>query len=168
MNITPEKGPGRSAFAKNMATASLIVFGISLTQHGYYTRDTGPYPGWGMLIFGWFGMLDGVFAWLGNPLLLTAWLFFLLEKNKLSAYFSFAAFFAMLEFLLTKTFSHSSWLNSDQFMPNHSGDEPLLIVGRGTAYWLWLSSSALMMVSSVSALLFKKEKPHQPLQPPPP
>ena len=96
-----------------------------------------------MLMLGWLGLLYGIFAWLGNPLLFAAWWLFHQKKYKRSAWFSFAAVLAMLEFLL-----HGK-------MPSDQGLK--VVVSYGAAYWLWLSSSALMVVASVSAL--KEEEP---------
>jgi hypothetical protein len=57
-----------------------------------------------MLIGGWITLIMPTFpfglSWLGNPLLFAACWFFLRQKYKRSAWFSFTAFLVMLEFLL--------------------------------------------------------------------
>jgi hypothetical protein len=133
---------------KIVIVASIIVFAAALTQDGYYIDAENPRawsPGWGLLLFGWLGLLDGVFAWLANPLLLSAWIFSFVGKKKLALALAIPAPLFMLGFLFRDTIISSE-------APTYSK-----ITGHGTGYWLWLASACLTILGAALALINQKQ-----------
>jgi hypothetical protein len=56
--------PNKIAF-----TVSLVLYGLSLLTPAFYLKSGGNWPGFGVLLVGPLGALDGIFAWYANPLL---------------------------------------------------------------------------------------------------
>ena len=73
---------------------SIGLFATSLVCDGFYVDGASPraWPlGFGELIIGWYAALTGVYAWLANPLLLTAWLTFRAKSPLVSSLCTAAA-----------------------------------------------------------------------------
>lgn len=139
----------RKFFAPTLlACGGSLYIGALLLPALITTHDK--WPGWLILAMGWFGIFQGNFAWLGNPLLLFA-ISICLFKPKL------ARWTASIGFLLGLTgFFFSN-------IPNSSGaSEKVLAFGVG--YYLWLSSFICVIVAST--LTDKSETmaifPHRP------
>jgi hypothetical protein len=158
-------GPGfrrRSAkkmkLSKILAATSIGVFHVSLMLPGFHYAGADPastMAGIELVAIGWVAVTAGIFAWLGNPLLLTAWVCFFLRKTALSVTFSALAMLAMLEFLI----------HLDRKLVFTSNAPPVTIAACGPAYYLWLASSVLMLGAAIAARLLPKEDPAQPPEP---
>ena len=118
---------------------SVALFVACLTQDGYYIDDADPRkwsPGWGLLLFGWMGLLSGTLAWLANPLLFVSWVFLAMSKFRLAFYVALGAFLFAMSFLL-----NSEVISSTR--PDYSK-----IVGYGIGYWLWIASALIVTVGA--------------------
>jgi hypothetical protein len=165
-NQTPEPPSGlrfaaahlyRSAkkmkLSKALVATSIGVFLLSLMLPGFHYAGADPSSGMAgiqLVAIGWVAVAAGIFAWLGNPLLLTAWVCFFLRKTALSATFSALAMLAMLEFLI----------HLNEKLQSMSNSPPSTIAACGPGYYLWLASSVLMLGAAVVARLRPKEAPN--------
>jgi len=119
--------------------SSVALFVACLTQDGYYIDDPDPRkwsPGWGLLLFGWMGLLSGTVAWLANPLLFASWVFLAMSKFRAAFYLALGAFLIAMSFLL-----NSEVISSTK--PDYSK-----IVGYGIGYWLWIASALILAVGA--------------------
>lgn len=92
--------------------------------------------GWSALAAGWLGLLEGIPAWLANPLLIAAWVAYFRRKYQQSFLLSVAAIGLMLSFILeTQVVRGASGLYS-------------AITSYGLGYYLWLSSAVAQMFAS--------------------
>src|SRR2546430_2894145 len=124
---------------KLITLASIIVFAASLTQKGFSTAGEGPgdwSPGLYLLVFGPLGLLAAIFEWLANPLLLAAWIFSFVGKNKIALLLGVAATAFLAAFLFRQTIIVSE-------APTYAK-----ITGYAAGYWLWLTSAVLIVVSA--------------------
>jgi hypothetical protein len=125
--------------AKAVLGLSIVSFVTCLTQDGYYIDDSNPKawsPAWGLLVFGWMGLLSGTFAWLANPLLFGSWVLLAMSKYRVAFYLSLGALLFAVSFLL-----HSEVISSTK--PSYSK-----IVGYGIGYWLWIASALILAVGA--------------------
>jgi hypothetical protein len=126
---------------------SIIVFVASLTQNGYYIAGESPKawsPAFYSLLLGPIALFAGVFEWLGNPVLLAAWVFSFAGKNKIALLLGIGASALMLAFLFRHTIIVSE-------APTYAK-----IIGYGPGYWLWLTSGGLVTVSGAIGLVKQK------------
>lgn len=119
---------------------SILLFLVSLSQKAYHI-DTDDHPthwdGLALLLVGWAGLFQGVFAWLANPALFVAWILLLSRRRRtLAVYFSIAAVALALSFLLHR-----------KILRNEAGDYGT-IVGYCLGYWLWTASMFVALVAS--------------------
>ncbi len=128
---------------KILLIASIILFVLSLTQKTYCLDGICEARGILNLLIGWMGVLytkGGSSAWLANPFLIVSW-FFLINKPKLAFLLCALAFFFALRFYF-----------QDTLIKNEAG-----IIGKITnykaGYWLWLSSTVVMMLASIFSIL---------------
>jgi hypothetical protein len=124
---------------------SVIVFAVSLTQKCFSSTDGKPgawSPGLYLLLIGVLGVLEGIFEWLANPVLVAAWVFSFAGKNKIALLLGIVASALMAGFLLGHTFT--------------AGEYHEKIIGYSAGYWLWQTSGALMIVSGATGLLRTK------------
>jgi hypothetical protein len=132
-------------FPKIITLLSVVVFAASLTQKCFYTFSEAPNangawpPGWYLLLLGSIGVMEGIFEWLSNPVLLAAWVFSFAGKNKIALLLGIVASAFMVAFLFRHTFV--------------AGEYHYKIIGYGAGYWLWLTSAGLVIVSGATGLL---------------
>lgn len=127
--------------SKVITTASVIVFVAALTQKGFHTAGERPgdwSPGLYLLLIGLLGVLYGIYEWLGNPVLLTAWIFSLAGKDKIALPLGVLATVLIAAFLFRQTIVASE-------APTYSK-----ISGYAAGYWLWLTSA---MIAAIGALV---------------
>jgi hypothetical protein len=128
---------------------SVIVFAASLTQNAYYLEGENP-KAWSrafyLLLLGPIGLLDGIFEWLANPVLLAAWVFSFAGKNKIALLLGILASALMLAFLFRHTIIASE-------RPDYKK-----IIRYSAGYWLWLTSGGLVIVSGATGLLKQRQK----------
>jgi hypothetical protein len=129
---------------KIITIVSIIVFAASLTQNSYYIAAENPKawsPAFYSLLLGPIGLFAGVFEWLGNPVLLAAWVFSFARKNKIALVLGILASGLMLAFLFRHTIIASE-------APTYAR-----IIGYGAGYWLWLTSGVLVIISGATGLV---------------
>ncbi len=129
----------------SMVALSMLLFAVSLALDGFYV-DRGSDSAWspclGLLLIGWMGMFDGIFAWLANPFLLVAWVLMLIPRARFVA-----PIFAIVAILLALSF-----LLHEQIMVDEAGNYAK-ITGYGTGYWLWVASMAAALSGCVIGVL---------------
>lgn len=121
---------------------SLALFLISLVLHCFYIDRPDPAawaPGIALLLVGWLGMFDGIFAWLANPLLLLAWTAIWFPRLRFA---SFACALLALLFAL-------SFLLHDDIMADEGGGRAA-ITEYSWGYWIWLSSISTMVIGGAA------------------
>jgi hypothetical protein len=104
------------------------------------------WPGYGILFFGFFGMLTfepANLTWLANPLLLGGWIAVLASNRRWATYFTVSAVVVAGSFVFCK-----SVLTSESGTPTMIGKLPL-------GYWLWFSS---MIAAAASAYFTEKRR----------
>jgi hypothetical protein len=132
---------------KMITLLSIIVFATSLTQNAYYIAGENPKawsPAFYSLLLGPIGLFAGIFEWLANPVLLAAWVFSFAGKNKIALVLGIVASALMLAFLFRHTIIASE-------APTYAK-----IIGYGVGYWLWLTSTGLVIVSGATGLVKQK------------
>tara|TARA_R110002073_G_scaffold211794_2_gene372118 strand:+ start:20739 stop:21275 length:537 start_codon:yes stop_codon:yes gene_type:complete len=118
---------------------SFLLFVLCLTQDAYYTDGGNPSawpPGWELFLYGWLGLLGGIFAWLANPALIIAWV--MLRKKQYEK--------AMICSVIALLFS-VSFLFHETVLSDATGRRDT-VTGYGYAYWLWLLSQAVVLYGS--------------------
>jgi hypothetical protein len=133
---------------KIITLLSVIAFAVWLTQNCYNIEGHDPKtssPGFYLLLLGPIGLFAGVFEWLANPMLLTAWVFSFAGRNKIALLLGIGASALMLAFLFRHTIIASE-------APTYKK-----IIGYGAGYWLWLTSAGLMIVSGAMGLLKQRQ-----------
>jgi len=136
-------------FQRTITLLSIIVFITSLTQNAYYVAGENPKassPALYMLFLGPIGLFYGIFEWLANPVLFAAWVFSFAGKNKIALLLGILASALMLAFLFRHTIVASE-------APTYKK-----IVGYGAAYWLWLASAGLVIVSGAMGLVKQRQR----------
>lgn len=126
--------------------ASIILFVASLTQDGYYIAADNPRawaPSFGLLLIGWIGVLQGIPAWLANPMLAAAWasIYF---RSKGLVKLGLVCGVASLCFSL-------SFLKVDEIIANEAGGTSR-ITGYGPGYWLWIASIVTAIIGCIAGM----------------
>ncbi len=103
--------------------------------------------GFHLLLLGWMGLLDGIPAWLANPVLVLAWIVALRRMHQLSSLLSLVALVLMLSFLAVSEVEVSA-----------SG-RPSSVTGYGLGYWLWVASA---FAQGIGASVLSKNPPSGP------
>jgi hypothetical protein len=119
---------------------SLGLFAISLLCDGFYVDGPSPRAwslGFGELIVGWYAALEGVYAWLANPLLLVAWITFRSKSPAVSSICTVAALWAMGSFLSVHRIEVSEAGNSAR------------ITGYGVGYWIWILCGFVLLAGNM-------------------
>lgn len=120
---------------------SLALFFLCLSRDGYYVAiGHKADSALALLLVGWLGFIDGVFSWFANPFLLLAWVQFIRGK------YSYAILFSIIAVVLIVTFQLHESIIVDE------GGARSKIIGYGSGYWLWLSSSIVSFVASIFAI----------------
>jgi hypothetical protein len=126
---------------------SILLFVSALTQNTYRAGGD-DVSGFTCLIVGWMGVpIGGTWAnitWLANPVLVLAWIGFISDR-KSSLVFSIIAFCLSLSFLGCK-----------EITQNAAGSSSV-INGYHTGYWLWLSSSLILIFGNIVLLKIEKQ-----------
>ena len=140
-------GLNRNNILKLFLTTSLLLFIISLTQDAY--RAGGQYAGsFACVIVGWMGVpIGGTWAnitWLANPILVIAWIGFISDR-KTSLICSSVAFILSLSFLFCS-----------EVTQNEAGSSSH-INGYAIGYYLWLSSSFLLIGGNIILLKLESQ-----------
>lgn len=140
----------RLFISKGLVFASIALFLAALTQDGYYVEGPNPRAwaaGWLLAVFGWLGILGGVFTWIANPLLVAGWLFAFQKRKIISIILSGSSVLLMLSFLWRRTIITSE-------APTYSR-----IISYQIGYWLWLGS-AIVAFSGILLLPKSKKQPN--------
>jgi len=95
---------------------------------------------------GWFSLRGAALSWLTNPILLVAWVTFY-KKMEISMMFAFFAMSVALSFLLFRG-----------IVDNEAGHVNN-IVSYGAGYFIWLSSSLIMLIGNLIVFFRKKYLP---------
>ena len=98
-------------------------------------------PGIALLLIGWLGLLDGMLAWLANPMLALAWIAIWFPRLR---FVSLACAVIALLFAL-------SFLLHDDIMADEGGGRAA-ITEYHWGYWLWLGSIAAMVIGAAVAV----------------
>jgi hypothetical protein len=128
---------------------SIALFAVCLANDGYYIDGPDPRAwasAWGLLFFGWVGVLSGTVAWLANPVMFLAWIMFHSRHYRAATLFAVIAVVLILSFLLTKTVVSSE-------SPTYSK-----VVGYGLGYWFWLASAVALLIGSLIESVRSKRK----------
>jgi len=114
---------------------SAIIFGISLFFPCFYTNDS--INGAAALFWGFMGMVAGGsnLCWLANPLLFGSWI---------TSYFNnlMSFLFSIFAFIISYSFYFATEIAVDE------AGTPREITRLGIAYWLWLLSIFVMLIST--------------------
>jgi len=126
-------------------STSILTFGISLFQNCFCTNDC--QNSFSVLIFGILSVVGGGInlCSLANPLLLASWTSFYLN-TKVSFVASLAACALSLTFLFATK------------VAIHEAGTPRQIKKLELGYWLWLSSSFIILIGNSSSLYLKYSK----------
>jgi hypothetical protein len=119
---------------------ALALYAISLACPSFYVTDGSEPPksfmtGAELLFFGPFAVIQGMFAWFANPLMLLAWIFFARGKVGIAAASAVLALPIALSFLIHRRFHDGSGMNT--------------ITSSGVGYWLWLAAAVATLVAVV-------------------
>lgn len=131
----------KNFFSRYGVRLSAACFAVSLFPPAYYSGEAfKPAYGYGLLMFGWMGPLDGHFAWLANPAYLIALVAKPAKRPRVSAAASLIGLAFALSFLLHK-----------KMMDLEMGNVFYrTIMAYGFGYWLWLA--AFVVLAAVSIL----------------
>jgi len=125
--------------SKVVLALSVVLYVVCLTQDGYYIDDPDPRkwsPAWGLLLFGWVGLLSGMLAWLANPLLFVSWVLLAASRFRAAFYVALGALLFAMSFLLYSEVISSTKTDYSR------------IVGYGIGYWLWIASALILAVGT--------------------
>jgi hypothetical protein len=137
------RAAGRT-FCYVLLALSCVLFVLSLFNECYFFDRAGEKKsgsGLLLLLIGWLGVFQGIFAWLANPFLLVGWFLLVGRLPRAAAVCAFAATVCAGSFLLYKT------ILTDE-AGNHSK-----ITGYGMGYWLWLASAVALLAASFVAVI---------------
>lgn len=129
---------------QSLFLSSLVLFLVSLTQKTFCTHN-GCSDALGNLFFGFIVLFDGGgISWLANPLLIVSWVG-LSINSRYTLLTSVAAFLLSLSFLFVR-----------QILVNEGGAHSTIIEYK-LGYWLWVSSTAIMVLAGV-LIMFNQKK----------
>jgi hypothetical protein len=132
------------SLCKNSTYISIGFFVLAMTQTAYYEATADPARNSaGLLLVGWMGVLGGYIEWIANPLLFFSW-FSALHRRYWQAVSSAA---------LALTLILSFLRRSEVVWTFDNGSRAAAIKGYGFGYWLWLASSAVMVIAGVALLV---------------
>ena len=126
---------------------SFSLYILCLLNNGFYYIKGDLPRDWAigseLLISGWLGLFAGAsgLPWLANPLLMIAWLVYLIKQNVTSFLFSLSALSLMVSFLSVKGILRDEAGHYSQ------------ITGYGLGYWFWISSAFAILIANVFELL---------------
>jgi hypothetical protein len=128
---------------RRLTYVSIGIFVLAMTQTAYYEAASDPARNSAMLLLiGWMGVLVGYIEWIANPLLFYSW-FSALHRRYWEAVGS-----ATLALVLILSFLRRSevvWIGDN-------GSKAAAIRGYALGYWLWLASSAVMIIAGLAHL----------------
>lgn len=112
---------------------------------GYPSSERSVGLGFQALLFGWWGVFEGIPAWLANPVLVLAWFVALRQMHKFSLQLSLIALALMLSFLaVTEVDAGASGRAAS-------------VTGYGLGYWLWVGSA---LAQAVGASVLSRGQKH--------
>jgi hypothetical protein len=130
--------------AKILFVASVVSYIVSLCVPAFYdAKSPQAWLGLAALISGVFGLFDGLYCWLANPLIVAVWIAALIKRPVL------VICGASLGCALCLSFLRHDWIYVDE-----AGNKAP-IVGLGPGFWLWFLAPLLMVFYG---LLLPKEK----------
>lgn len=142
-----EQNPQSKKINSFILIISISLFIFSLSQKCFCTeRDCGEdWEGAALLISGSFGFFSCPvgFVWLANPTLLYAWIY-LNKKPKNSFIASLIAFAICISFMFFP-----------EMMVNEAGSYSR-IIGYKLGYWLWTSSSLVLLIGNLRNYWLRK------------
>src|ERR1700730_4995699 len=124
----------KQVWARILFGASVACYIISLFVPAFYDSKPQAWSGLVALISGAFGLFDGFYCWLANPLMAAVWAAALIKRPRLIAVGAPLACVLCLSFL-----RHHS------IIVDGSG-VTAPIVGLGPGFWLWFLAPLLMVV----------------------
>ncbi len=130
----PELAPRKPhRFSQGVCAISLVLFLISLAGPtvAYGEGDMSQPRGWWALLFGFFGILFGCFAWFANPLLELA-MYFAVDGKPKGALCCFAGASGLTLSMLRVT----------EVMKDEAGNTAP-VVGLGWGYYMWVASAVV-------------------------
>lgn len=115
---------------RRWVAASVGIFALSLTQRGFFVNNPHVWndPAYFLLLMGWAGVPEGIFAWLANPLLLLSWVLAYAGRPRPALISALCAILAAASFLLVRS------------VPTNESGTVVQVTGYGLGYWLWLLS----------------------------
>ncbi|RCW92006.1 hypothetical protein [Winogradskyella arenosi] len=114
--------------------ASIILYGMALTQNAFLLNNEDGQYGYLTLIFGFYAVLDTGISWLANVLILLSWAY---RDRKAALYFSVIALGLGISFLAVD--------NIVMGTHNQYGK----ITGYDTGYYLWVLSFLVMTIGQI-------------------
>ena len=123
-----------------LLATSVILYVVCLANDGYTIEGANPRAwsaAWGLLLLGWLALGTGVLAWLANPVLFMGWILLRYKRFKSAAACAAIALLLMISFLFV-----------DKVISSEAGTYST-ITGYGLGYWLWLASSAALLIGSI-------------------
>jgi hypothetical protein len=121
----PKRATSSATSRRNLAIA---IYVVSMVLPSYVTRESAlGMPGIGLLLIGWIGIGNHIYAWLANPLIIFCF-FGMKNKPTFCLYLSIAALVLSLDFMNVKS------LGFDSSRDIAAGQ--VLSVGLGGAIWL--------------------------------
>ena len=143
-NTLPDQQVALSAsppVQKHLLILSQALFTVSLVLQPFHTsKPTEGTIGLTLLLIGWLGALDGIFAWFANPLLFVGWRRY--SKGQISS----ALKIAIASFLLAATFLLDTTILADE------GGGRAKILSYDLGYWLWLASPLALLLACMQRL----------------
>jgi hypothetical protein len=128
--------------------ASAAVYLLCLTQDGFYVYGHDPEPAFGLLLWGWMGILGpGHFSWLANIFLFMSWRYCFRRQYRFAGLFGGLAVAFALSFL------------TNTRVPVSEAPTFAEVESYGIGYWLWIVS---MLVLTLGAGVLIRTAPHNP------
>jgi hypothetical protein len=136
----------KQSLTRTILTVSIILFIISLTQICFDTENGPGEAGEGLAIlfsgsFGFF-LCPAGFTWLANPALLVSWIYINRNPRK-----------SLIASILSTFLSFSFLLFTDVIVSE--GGNTAKINSYRIGYWLWLTSSIIVLVFNLYRYFFK-------------
>lgn len=130
---------------KKLVGMLVLMYLASLLFDGFCYHGTNCEPGWGILLFGFLGLVvGGQISWLANPLIIPAWLLLLVDSkasDRVSLTLWVVAFFVGNAFLF-------QGVNTSE-----AGGPLQQVTSLGIGYWLWMGSITLSAVAAAHGCL---------------
>jgi hypothetical protein len=127
---------------------TLFLYLASLTMPAIALEGNQKHYGWAILIYGWFGLLKGQFAWLANLLLLPAVVAFVTRQNLAACLLALGC--VALGLLARNTLA----------LPTSIGNESR-VVGFSVGYYFWMGSFVALFIGAFMAGMDSRKRDQQ-------